>query len=61
MPTVPTYKICPGHSIEVVVPTPDGGRALVVGALDAVPVAASGGVALRVVVAGARVTSLPAG
>ena len=38
---------------------PDGGRALVVGKLDAVPEAA-GGRALRIVVCDAQITALPA-
>jgi hypothetical protein len=38
---------------------PDGGRALVVGKLDAVPQAA-GGRALRIVVCDAQITALPA-
>ena len=38
---------------------PDGGRALVVGKLDAVPEAAAGR-ALRIVVREARITVLPA-
>ena len=37
---------------------PDGGRALVVGELDKVPKAA-GGLALRIVMTGDRVTALP--
>jgi hypothetical protein len=40
MPFRPSYKICPGDRIEVEVVQPDGGRALVVGKLDAVPEAA---------------------
>jgi len=43
--------------VEVV--QPDGGRALVVGKLDAVPEAA-GGQAIRLVVCDARITALPA-
>jgi len=42
MPIRPAYKICPGDRIEVEVVQPDGGRALVVGKLDAVPEAAGG-------------------
>ena len=42
MPFRPSYKICPGDRIEVEVVQPDGGRALVVGKLDAVPEAAGG-------------------
>lgn len=60
MPTVPTYKICPGRRIEVVVETGDGGRALVVGTLDRVPESMSGGIALQLVIAAERVLALPA-
>ena len=60
MPSLrPTYKICPGDRIEVEVVQPDGGRALVVGKLDAVPEAA-GGRALRIVVCDAQITAPPA-
>ena len=59
MPLRPAYKICPGDRLEVEVVQPDGGRALVVGKLDAVPESA-GGRALRVRVCDARVTPLPA-
>jgi hypothetical protein len=59
MPRRPSYKICPGDRIEVEVVQPDGGRALVVGKLDAVPEAA-GGRALRIVVCDAQITALPA-
>jgi hypothetical protein len=59
MPFRPAYKICPGARIEVEVVQPDGGRALVVGKLDAVPEAA-GGKALRIRVCDARITVLPA-
>jgi hypothetical protein len=60
MPSLrPTYAICPGDRIEVEVVQPDGGRALVVGKLDAVPEAA-GGKALRIVVRDAEVHALPA-
>ena len=54
----PSYKICPGDRLEVEVVQPDGGRALVVRKLDAVPEAA-GGRALRIVVCDARITALP--
>jgi hypothetical protein len=57
MPFRPSYKICPGDRLEVV--QPDGGRALVVGKLDAVPEVA-GGRALRIVVCDAQITALPA-
>jgi len=59
MPIRPAYKICPGDRIEVEVVQPDGGRALVVGKLDAVPEAA-GGKALRIRVCDAQVQALPA-
>jgi hypothetical protein len=59
MPLRPTYNICPGDRIEVEVVQPDGGRALVVGKLDAVPEAA-GGKALRIRVCEAQVRPLPA-
>ena len=59
MPLRPTYKICSGDRIEVEIVQPDGGRALVVGKLDAVPEAA-GGRALRIVVCDVQVTALPA-
>ena len=36
MPTVPIYRIRPGDRLEVEVVQPDGGRALVIGNLDAV-------------------------
>lgn len=58
MPFRPSYKICPGDRIEVEVVQPDGGRALVVGKLDAVPEAA-GGRALRIVVCDAQISVLP--
>lgn len=61
MSHLPEYRICPGRRIEVEVHTPDGARALVVGRLDAVPVAASGGVALRLRVVAETVRALPAG
>ena len=54
----PAYKICPGDRIEVEIVQPDGGRALVVGKLDAVPEVA-GGRALRIVVCDAQITALP--
>jgi hypothetical protein len=59
MPFRPQYAIRPGDQIEVEIVQPDGGRALVVGKLDAVPESA-GGRALRVRVCDARVTPLPA-
>jgi hypothetical protein len=59
MPIRPAYKICPGNQLEVEIVQPDGGRALVVGMLDAVPEVA-GGRALRIVVCDAQITALPA-
>ena len=59
MPMRPAYKICPGDRLEVEVVQPDGGRALVIGKLDAVPEVA-GGRALRIVVCDAQITALPA-
>jgi hypothetical protein len=53
------YSLRPGQLLEVEVVQPDGGRALVVGKLHAVPDAA-GGRALRIVVCDAQVTPLPA-
>ena len=58
MPFRPAYKICPGDRIEVEVVQPDGGRALVVGKLDAVSDTA-GGRALRIRVCEAQVQALP--
>ena len=59
----PAYKICPDDRIEVEVEVEvvqaDGGRALVVGKLDAVPEAASGQ-ALRIRMCEAQVRTLPA-
>jgi hypothetical protein len=49
----------PGQLLEVEVVQPDGGRALVVGKLDAVPKVA-GGCAMRIVVWDARVAALEA-
>ena len=42
MPTRPIYRIRPGDRLEVEVVQPDGGRALVIGELDAVPEGAGG-------------------
>lgn len=47
MPTRPTYRIRPGDRLQVEVVQPDGGRALVIGELDAVPEGARG-LALRI-------------
>jgi hypothetical protein len=52
-------RSAPGDRLEVEIVQPDGGRALVVGKLDAVPDAA-GGCALRIVVCDAKITVLPA-
>ena len=60
MPTVPIYRIRPGDRLEVEVgEVPDGGRALVIGKLDAVPEGA-GGLALRIRVCDAHVQVLTA-
>jgi hypothetical protein len=59
MPFRPEYRICPGDRLEVEVVQPDGGRALVVGKLDAVPKVA-GGCAVRIVVCDAQISMLPA-
>jgi hypothetical protein len=58
MPTYRPFALSPGQRLEVEVVQTDGGRALVVGKLDAVPEAA-GGRALRIVVCDARITALP--
>jgi hypothetical protein len=58
VPLRPVYNIRPGDRIEVEIVQPDGGRALVVGKLDAVPDVA-GGLALRIRVCDARVEALP--
>jgi hypothetical protein len=55
----PSYKVCPGDRLEVEVVQPDGGRALVVGKLDAVPLVADG-CAMRIVVCEAQISVLPA-
>src|SRR3954451_1397970 len=55
----PSYRICPGDRLEVGVVQPDGGHALVVGKLDAVPKVA-GGCAMRTVVCDAQSAALPA-
>lgn len=59
MPRAPGYAIRPGDRLEVEIVQPDGGRALVVGRVDAVPLAA-GGYALRVRLCDAVVRVLPA-
>jgi hypothetical protein len=58
MPHRPSYKICPGDRLEVEIVQRDGGRALVVGKLDAV-LEAAGGRALRIVVCDAQIKALP--
>jgi hypothetical protein len=59
MPLRPQYSIRPSDRIEVEIVQVDGGRALVVGVLDAVPEVA-GGRALRIRVCEAQVQALPA-
>jgi hypothetical protein len=59
MPFRPSYRICPGDRLEVEVVQPDGGRALVIGKLDAVPKVA-GGCAMKIVVCDAQIKVLPA-
>lgn len=59
MPTVPIYRMRPGDRLEVEVVQPGGGRALVIGKLDAVPEGA-GGLALQIRVCDAQVRMLPA-
>jgi hypothetical protein len=54
MPLYPTYKIRPGDRLEVEVVQPGGGRALVVGRIEA-----AGGLALRIRVCDAQVRALP--
>jgi hypothetical protein len=54
----PSYKICPGDRLEVEVVQPNGGRALVIGKLDRVPMAADGE-ALRITASDAQVNPLP--
>ena len=54
-----TYTVCPVDGVAVEVVQSDGGRALVVGTLDAVPEAA-GGEALRIRVRAAAARALPA-
>ena len=55
----PYATLSPGQRLEVKVVQRDGGRALVVGKLDAVP-EATGGQALRIVVYDAEISVLPA-
>ena len=55
----PTSAVCPVYRVAVEVVQSDGGSALAVGTLDAVPEAA-GGEALRIGVRAASVRALPA-
>lgn len=57
MPPSRSYGVRPGDRLEVEVVQSDGGRALVIGKLDAVPEAA-GGLALRIVVRDAQISVL---
>jgi hypothetical protein len=59
MPPFRTYCLTPGQLLEVEVVQPDGGRALVVGKLDAAPESA-GGRALRSRECEVEVQALPA-
>jgi len=58
MPPFRPYSLKPGQTLEVEVVQPDGGRALVVGVLDAVP-ETTHGQALRIRVCEAQVRPLP--
>jgi hypothetical protein len=53
------YRIVPGHGLRIEVEQPNGARALIVGTLDSIPIAA-GGEALHLVICNATVTALPA-
>jgi hypothetical protein len=53
------YRVVPGHLIEIEIEQANGARALVVGTIDRVPVAA-GGEARRLVITNATVAALPA-
>ena len=59
MPTVSVYRTRPGDRLEVEVGQSEGGRALVIGKVDAVPEGA-GGLALRIRVCDGQVRMLPA-
>ena len=59
MPLRPEARMRLGDPIEIIVEQPNGGRALVVGKLDRVPLAASG-LALQIVLCDAQVQPLPA-
>ena len=47
------YRIVPGHGLRIEVEQPNGARALIVGTLDSIPIAA-GGEALHLVICNAR-------
>jgi hypothetical protein len=53
------YRVVPGQDIHIEIEQANGARALVVGRIDRVPVAA-GGEALRLVIVNAIVAALPA-
>ena len=53
------YRIVLGHGLRIEVEQPNGARALIVGTLDSIPIAA-GGEALHLVICNATVTALPA-
>jgi hypothetical protein len=53
------YRIIPGHGLRIEVEQPNGARALIVGTIDSIPIAA-GGEALHLVICNATVTALPA-
>ena len=59
MPPFRPYSLRPGQRLEVEVVQPDGGHALVVGVLEAVP-ETTHGQALRIRVCNAQVQALPA-
>ena len=61
MPLRPSYKVCRGDHLDgVEVVQPDGGRALVVGRLDAVPLVA-GGCVLPIVASDAHIAGAARG
>jgi hypothetical protein len=60
MPFRPSCTICPVDRLEVEIVQPDGGRALVVGTLDAVPETEAGGRTRRIRVCDVRATVLSA-
>jgi len=53
------YRIVLGHGLRIEVEQPNGARALIVGTLDSIPIAA-GGEALHLAICNATVTALPA-